>query len=294
MKVFLLFVFVLANFSSFADVSVDNTNPTCDSDILNTNNGTANLEIDWQPNVIPLHWYNGDIEITPTNSAATSCTYDGALSTPANPPEREGYSFDGWKIKRIFVPEGYTKLQYIESTGTQQIDTGVYSDGVGLKSELKVQLTTSDTSERVIMGIKQICTFYEIYFYNSIVGAFHVSGQNTRVNINRTTEAPYTIITDMTPSGITLSVNNIQSSYSGTMTHFSSTNYEISLFGLCNRYSISAKLYYAKMWQNGTIVRDFIPAKRDSDNVIGMWDMVSKTFFTNSGTGSFVAGPVAQ
>ena len=30
-----------------------------------------------------------------------------------------------------------------------------------------------------------------------------------------------------------------------------------------------------------------IPAKRKSDNVIGLYDMVSRQFFTNSGTGSF-------
>ncbi len=34
-----------------------------------------------------------------------------------------------------------------------------------------------------------------------------------------------------------------------------------------------------------------IPAKRNSDGVIGMYDTVTKTFFTNSGTGSFIAGP---
>ena len=37
---------------------------------------------------------------------------------------------------------------------------------------------------------------------------------------------------------------------------------------------------------------DLVPARRDSDNAVGLYDRVSDTFFTNQGSGSFVAGPV--
>jgi hypothetical protein len=43
--------------------------------------------------------------------------------------------------------------------------------------------------------------------------------------------------------------------------------------------------------ESGILIRDFIPAKRNSDNVLGMYDTVSGQFFTNAGTGEFVAGP---
>jgi hypothetical protein len=69
---------------------------------------------------------------------------------------------------------------------------------------------------------------------------------------------------------------------------------EVVLFRLCGRYVIYARLYYTKMWKNGTLVRYLIPAKRNSDNVVGMYDTVSKTFFTNAGSGAFIAGPVVQ
>jgi len=36
---------------------------------------------------------------------------------------------------------------------------------------------------------------------------------------------------------------------------------------------------------------DLRPARRDSDGVIGMYDLVSRTFKTNSGSGAFIAGP---
>jgi len=52
--------------------------------------------------------------------------------------------------------------------------------------------------------------------------------------------------------------------------------------------------YTAKFYLNGSMVRNFIPARRDSDNVVGMYDTISGRFFTNSGTGNFIAGPVVN
>ena len=52
--------------------------------------------------------------------------------------------------------------------------------------------------------------------------------------------------------------------------------------------------YLVQIGSGSTLQRDFIPVRRDSDNAVGMWDMVTKTFFENAGTGSFTAGPVAQ
>jgi len=50
------------------------------------------------------------------------------------------------------------------------------------------------------------------------------------------------------------------------------------------------KIYYFKMYNGNNLVRDFIPAKRNSDGVLGMYDTVSNTFFTNAGSGDFIAG----
>ena len=95
---------VFLSFPTLGNISAENDSPTCDESVLNADNGTANLEINWEPNVIPLKWYDGNTEITPTNPAATSCTYDDVLTIPDNPPEREGYVFDGWKVKEISGP----------------------------------------------------------------------------------------------------------------------------------------------------------------------------------------------
>ena len=51
------------------------------------------------------------------------------------------------------------------------------------------------------------------------------------------------------------------------------------------------KLYSLKLWNNGTLVRNFVPAKQGT--TVGMYDTVTGTFFTNAATSGddFTAGP---
>ena len=48
------------------------------------------------------------------------------------------------------------------------------------------------------------------------------------------------------------------------------------------------RLYSFTAKANGTFIMKMIPCVRKSDNKPGMYDTVSKTFFTNAGTGEFV------
>lgn len=61
-------------------------------------------------------------------------------------------------------------------------------------------------------------------------------------------------------------------------------------------YPIDTTYYKMQVWrgnnngEKGTMVADFVPCYRKSDNVIGMYDLVRNEFFTNAGSGSFTAG----
>ena len=50
------------------------------------------------------------------------------------------------------------------------------------------------------------------------------------------------------------------------------------------------RLYALKMWTDSVLMRDFIPAKRKSDGMIGLYDLVSGTFFTDANGGNFTGG----
>ena len=49
----------------------------------------------------------------------------------------------------------------------------------------------------------------------------------------------------------------------------------------------SVKLYTFTIYNYSAKIMDLIPVKRIADDEIGLYDIVSKTFFTNAGTGSF-------
>lgn len=49
--------------------------------------------------------------------------------------------------------------------------------------------------------------------------------------------------------------------------------------------STKMKLYYCKIKKNGVLVRDFVPMRRNSDGMCGLFDMVTKTFFTSADGG---------
>ena len=70
---------------------------------------------------------------------------------------------------------------------------------------------------------------------------------------------------------------------SGTLTLFASTSSYVKA---------SARIYGVKLYDGNTLTFDGIPASRDG--VLGIYDKVSKTFFANAGTGTFIAGPVVD
>ena len=92
---------IIIVFGAFADpdIAPSASSADCKYAPLETYTGTSNLQADWQPNAIALHWYNGDTELT-VPSASQSCVYDGTLTPPATIPTRTGYTFKGWRVRQ--------------------------------------------------------------------------------------------------------------------------------------------------------------------------------------------------
>lgn len=51
------------------------------------------------------------------------------------------------------------------------------------------------------------------------------------------------------------------------------------------------RLWYCKLYDANQIILDLVPCYRKSDSEPGMYDLVTKQFFTNAGTGEFLVGP---
>ena len=53
---------------------------------------------------------------------------------------------------------------------------------------------------------------------------------------------------------------------------------------------INMKLFSFKLYDNGKLVRDFKPCYRKADKVAGLYDAVNGIFYENQGTGKFLIG----
>ena len=56
----------------------------------------------------------------------------------------------------------------------------------------------------------------------------------------------------------------------------------------------SYKIYSCKLYEGTSLLRDFVPARRISDSVVGLYDQKNGVFYTNKGAGAFEAGETAS
>lgn len=197
------------------------------------------------------------------------------------------------------LPSAYQQVEYIQSSGTQWINTGYKPNG-NTKIEIKYQTPTQSTTQQGIFGARNgsLVNAFLIFtgssqnalqadYYNSRFGGSEswkqdISGFDGRA-INIVEMSNY----------LKLNGNLIDTLSTATF----QTDSNLYLFavainssGELNSTLMTGSLWYCKLWDNGTLVRDFIPCYRKSDSVVGLYDLVTKTFYTNSGTGTFSKG----
>lgn len=187
-----------------------------------------------------------------------------------------------------YIPLGYTPLEYIQSTGTQYIDTGVSPDTADIKIELKYQyLDNRGTGYDTIMGCHNGNN--SNLFVSSLNGTSaerHTLGANAN---NLTT--PY----DTKIHTLIFNDENHECYKDGEFigsvgTGFTTFNRNIYMFGNNGSGTLgnqsSGRIWYCKIWKNGNLVRSFKPCLR-YDGTVGLYDTVDNIFYSNKGTGTF-------
>lgn len=191
------------------------------------------------------------------------------------------------------LPAAYQQVEYIESSGTQAIvtdrwlkqDTEIYCEfmyvgtGLGYLSTFGCASPSCGFSNSGDTHTTVYCSFGSAvdktvavltnYFYN----VFHTVLINST---DCTFDSTYSV------------------SYSGTVSTENPAS-KIALFarsgadGVLARFS-SRKIRAFEIREGGVLVTNLIPCYRKSDDVIGMYDTVTDTFYTNAGTGVFTKG----
>lgn len=187
------------------------------------------------------------------------------------------------------LPEGYTELEYIESTGTQYINTDV-AGGMPLKVEMVLETTTGTSSvdKMVFASYDGTNNTIPVYWYKGtwFTEVDKTTGQSAGGTLADNTR--YNVVFDATSAKYSLVVNgSTLVEKTGSLT---GSTKPLFLFARNNNGTAShhatAKVYGLKMYNNNVLVRDFVPCINPYGE-IGLYDCVNGRFYGNSGTGVF-------
>ena len=287
----MLCLFVGDSFAS--GIASNAASAPCTNNTLETYSGNSNLSADWQPNTINLTWYNEQEKLT-VQQSAQSCVYDGTLSIPATQPTRVGYTFAGWKVR---LPGTYTELQYIQGTGTQWIDTNFIPDSnTRLRTKLQVDSGVNNSGS-CFSGSMGANTGFECFMWSSGTKIYCPYGNHDVATIVATIND--TVEIDWNKNIFSAKVNNGDTVKRNFAKQTFTATYQLRLFALSRNTDVATsqgyvKIYYFQVYDNGTLIRDYIPALRNGDGAVGMYDVANQIFYTNPGGDNFVAGPVVR
>lgn len=230
-----------------------------------------------------------------TEYPSAKCVYDELQSIPSMPSGTNAgdilvWDGDEWvskpKWQMIYQP-----VEYIESTGTQRIRTGVFA-GPTTRLVADMQFTEQPPSNSAFLNGATNGTWGFIWGWEGLTNT------NFRTIINSSYQWKDASQGDTDRHIWDLAngsqkIDNVE--YSTTSMTAVSTNYDIT-FG--SRYSngnfntpSKAKYYSVKVYDGNTLIRDFVPAYNIYTGETGCYETVEQKFYGNGGSGNFILGP---
>ena len=180
------------------------------------------------------------------------------------------------------LPSGYTQLEYIQSSGTQWIKTGVIPT-INTRYYAEFEIVSIDGSKGIIGVVDNNCCIW--YDKTSLYGAFTIgydvyaseSVSNGKKYVCELKNGSFVV------NGVTYSIPSVSSWDNQKEAFIFDLNYN----GSYGKSSI--KVYRCIIYDGAAKIRDYVPAKNSSET-IGLYDTVNGAFYTNAGSGTFTAG----
>ncbi len=208
----------------------------------------------------------------------TSCTTGGDIILPT-PPIKYGYDFIGWE-KLPYVP-----IEYLESTGTQYIDTGLTVNDGDISATAVFMPTSFVVND----------TYACIFGINGNFQAAYTGTGTAHIGNTSSLQQFFYLYKKATVKGVLSSsmpqiyyVDNVSTGLSRT---FNTDKRLMLLDAEPHRFAARGRLYSFIASRNNKVIMDLIPVL-DSNGTPCMYDVVEKKFYYNAGTGQFIAGPV--
>lgn len=178
----------------------------------------------------------------------------------------------------------YFELAYVETNGTQYFDTGVTPNST-THVEAKFATLSYPTYGAHLLSSEG---FYLPFSRPNDIFA-NRGGTEVSFTPNYTQNEPHVIEAYANDSVIIDRVNigtvSDGGNYSGTLYMFT---YGGNYIG-ADIFTGSVRMYYCKIWNNGELVRDFIPVIAKSDLAVCVYDKVTDTYYRST-NGTFTGG----
>ncbi len=204
-------------------------------------------------------------------------------------------SGEDFKFYGIELPSTYQQVEYVESYGSEYLDTGVSCSG-GIRCLYSVYQSTGG----YVCGAHNVDSPYGRCGANAVNGSWELGyGDNFNSSGIFGTGVRYLVDYQTFYDSAYLKVKG--GDYSTLTTLVQDSNQTVSTNNalvFANQYALAnsepltqAKLYWLRIFDHdNNILADFVPCYEISSNNIGLYDLVSKTFITNLGSGSLGKG----
>lgn len=187
------------------------------------------------------------------------------------------------------------ELKYIMSTGSQFISTGfIPNNNTRVQMELTILNGTSGylfgsvyTNEKEKQEDPDTYTYLGVSYNNGTI-TFGYNQDNSKTISVGTSFTKMTV--DMNKNQLTVNSQSVQYDESEFKMKNNMTLLTYSKDGYFQTPALSAFLHSCKIWNDGVLIRDYIPYQNKLGDV-GLWDKVNSVFYDNFGTGKFIAGP---
>ena len=203
----------------------------------------------------------------------------------------EVYNYTKTDVNTDIIPNEYKKVEYLESTGTQYIDTG-YSPTLDTSAECEYLFTGSFSGDKMLFGAADNANPFYAEAYDGArwyCGCGGIGYRNVLSSVGTTSGNWYLLKMDKSQLNIDGHIVTPNRTYSGLTSH----SIYIFAWHVTTAQYLHDKLRIRKLsfYESGVLSANYVPCRRKSDNKPGMYDTVTGNFYTNAGTGEFVCGP---
>ena len=189
------------------------------------------------------------------------------------------------------------QVEYLQSTGTQYIDTGVLptsntkivttatilSKGCGVCVSRWTDSPQSDTFGIYTGGSSQL-----VFYYGNCASNYYISIPTSTIAV---TNKKYTY---------TLSREKLNVSEKNTSKYNNVVTFDNNISSTCTLYAFNfnnkgsalvdgtCRIYRLLIYEGDTLIRDFIPVRKNQEGCL--YDVVNKKLYKNQGSGNFIIG----